>query len=70
MTEISAALDRIREVADRKGGLVELALVAGVPYTTVHSFAKRGWTHKNIRVIEKLSAAADEISARGDEAAA
>lgn len=63
MTEITAAVDRIRRVADRKGGLTLLAQEAGVPYTTVHSFSQRGWTNKNLDVIEKLVAAAERIEA-------
>jgi hypothetical protein len=65
MTEIEAALERIRAVADRRG-LAELARVAGVPYTTVHSFHERGWTNKNLKVVQKLVSAADEIAARAD----
>ena len=68
MTEIELALQRIRTVADRKGGLVKLAQEADVPYTTVHSFSQRNWSHKNLEVIEKLAAAAERIEAR-DEAA-
>ena len=72
MTEIGSAIERIRKVGDRKGGLADLAREADVPYTTVHSFSERGWTHKNLAVIEKLAAAAERIEARGseDEAAA
>jgi precorrin-6B methylase 1 len=68
MTEIEAALQRIRTVADRKGGLAILAREADVPYTTVHSFSERDWSHKNLEVIEKLVAAADRIAARDDDA--
>jgi hypothetical protein len=57
MTEIADTIDNIRAVADDIG-LAELAREAGVPYTTVKSFADRGWTHKNLDVIEKLGAAA------------
>lgn len=64
MTEIEAALQRIRTVADRKGGLADLAREADVPYTTVHSFSERDWQHKNLEVVEKLVAAADRIAAR------
>lgn len=68
MTEIEAALQRIRTVADRKGGLAELAREADVPYTTVHSFSERDWSHKNLEVVEKLVAAADRIAARAEAA--
>lgn len=60
MSEIAQTIGRIRAVADLKG-LAELASEAGVPYSTVHSFAKRGWSHKNLDVLEKLSAAADRM---------
>lgn len=64
MSEIEVALQRIRAVADKRGGLVKLAQEADVPYTTVHSFAQRGWSNKNLEVIEKLAAAAERIEAQ------
>lgn len=64
MTEIEQALERVRVVADRKGGLAKLAQEAGVPYSTVHSFSQRNWSHKNLEVIEKLAAAAERIAAQ------
>jgi precorrin-6B methylase 1 len=67
MTEIAAAVERIRRIGARKGGLAELAREADVPYTTVHSFSERDWSHKNLTVIEKLVAAAERIEARGDD---
>lgn len=69
MTEIETALARVQAVAARKGGLAELAREADVPYTTVHSFSDRNWSHKNLEVIEKLVAAADRIAARDAETA-
>lgn len=68
MSDIATTIDRIRAAASQ-GGLVALAQEAGVPYSTVHSFAKRGWSNKNLDVLEKLSAAADRIAAQGGEAA-
>lgn len=68
MTEIEQAVARIRAVASRKGGLMDLSREAGVPYTTVHSFHQRDWSHKNLEVIEKLTAAADRIAQRGEAA--
>lgn len=70
MTEITAAIERIRRVGDRKGGLADLAREADVPYTTVRSFSGRGWTHKNLAVIEKLAAAAERLEARGGDGTA
>jgi hypothetical protein len=69
MTENSSTLDRIKLVADRVS-LAELAREAGVPYTTVHAFHRRGWKHKNLEVIDKLAAAADRITERDRDAAA
>jgi hypothetical protein len=62
MSEIAAAIAHIRAVADQVG-LVELAREAGVPYTTVRSFAGRKWSHKSVDVIEKLSEAAKRLAA-------
>ena len=61
---IAAGIERIRSVAERKGGLAALAAEAGVPYTTVHSFAQRGFANKNLEVLEKLAEAAERIAAR------
>lgn len=69
MTEIAAAIERIRRVAEAKGGLARIAAEADVPYTTVHSFQQRDWSHKNIEVIEKLAAAAERIEAEAGRAA-
>lgn len=64
MSDIASSLARIRLVADRKGGLAELSRVADVPYSTVHSFAKRDWTNKHLDVLEKLAGAAEVITKR------
>lgn len=61
---VERAVSRIRVVAERKGGLAKLAQEAGVPYTTVHSFSRRGWSHSNLEVIDKLANAADRIAAQ------
>lgn len=63
MTEISTATDSIRQAAEA-AGLPELAREAGVPYTTVRSFAERGWSHKNLETFEKLASAAKRINRR------
>lgn len=60
MTGIAHAIETIRTAAERVG-LADLAREAGVPYTTVKSFADRGWSHKNLEVIEKLAGAADRL---------
>lgn len=64
MTQIASAIDRIRRVAGARGGMARLAQEAEVPYTTVHSFSQRNWSHKNLEVIEKLAAAAERIEAQ------
>jgi hypothetical protein len=61
MSEIAAAIESIKTAAERVG-LANLAREAGVPYTTVKSFADRGWSHKNLDAIEKLATAADRLS--------
>jgi hypothetical protein len=67
MSEISSAIESIRQAAG-KAGLVELAREAGVPYTTVHSFSNRQWSHKNLDVLEKLAGAAQRINDRQESA--
>ena len=66
MTEIATAVERIRRIAERRGGMTLLAREAGVPYTTVHSFSQRDFTNKNLEVVEKLAAAAERIEAADD----
>jgi hypothetical protein len=63
MSEIASTIELIRRAADAHG-LAELAREADVPYTTVHSFAERQWSHKNLEVLEKLSAAAGRLAKR------
>jgi lambda repressor-like predicted transcriptional regulator len=63
MSDIANAIACIRRAADRSS-VAELAREAGVPYTTVHSFADRKWSHKNLEVIQKLEKAAERINAR------
>lgn len=63
MTELQSAVRRIK-IAAKTTGLVGLSKEAGVPYTTVHAYAKRNWSNKNLDVIEALVAAADRIAAR------
>jgi hypothetical protein len=44
--------------------LAHLAHVADVPYTTLRSFAQRGWKYKHGDMLSKLARAADEILAQ------
>lgn len=60
MSEIENVLSEIRLAAEAVG-IPVLAAEAGVPLTTVRSYAERGWTHKNLAVIQSLSAAAKRL---------
>jgi len=60
MSEIENVLNEIRQAAEVVG-IPALAQEAGVPLTTVRSYAERGWTHKNLAVIQSLSAAAKRL---------
>lgn len=68
MTQITETISTIQEAAERVG-LAEFARVADVPYTTVKSFADRGWSHKNFEVLQKLAAAAQKLAPRTSKAA-
>jgi hypothetical protein len=52
-----ARIQRAVELTD----LAHLATKADVPYTTLRSFAARGWKYKHSEMLEKLARAADEI---------
>jgi hypothetical protein len=66
MSPVAQAIVAVRQSADRVG-LGELARVAGVPYTTVKSFADRGWENKNLEVLERLYAAAKALEGEASE---
>lgn len=68
MTQITETINAVREAAERVG-LAEFARVADVPYTTVKSFADRGWSHKNFEVLQKLAEAARKLKTRTDKTA-
>lgn len=75
MTDVATAMDRIRKVAGERGGVKRLADETGLPYTTVHSFARRKpnpGSKKNdaLDVFDRLATAAERIEARGDESEA
>lgn len=61
MSQIATTIDAVRQAAERDG-LPRLALEAGVPYTTVKSFADRGWQNKSLAVFEKLADAAGRLN--------
>ncbi len=61
MSEIALVIANIR-LAAKEVGLPRLAKEAGVPYTTLHSFAARGWSNEYLEAIEKLSAAAKRLA--------
>lgn len=62
MNDIDATINAVRETAKRVG-LPTLAREADVPYTTVQTFAKRDWGHKNLDVLKKLIAASERLAA-------
>lgn len=66
MSQIADTIKAVRLTADRVG-FAKLALEAGVPLTTVRSFAGRNWSHKNLETLEKLAQAAQRLQA--DQAA-
>jgi hypothetical protein len=57
-----ARIQRAVELTD----LAHLAERAHVPYTTLRSFAMRGWKYKHSDMLAKLARAADEILAEQD----
>lgn len=61
MSQVAETIIRVRSTAQRVG-LAEFARAAGVPYTTVKSFADRGWTNKNLEVLTLLDEAAQRLS--------
>jgi len=62
---IDETIKTIRDTAERVG-LTALALEAGVPYTTLQTFAKRGWSHKSLTVLVKLASASDRLTPAND----
>lgn len=69
MSDVSSAIEDIRQAAARCKNLADFAREAGVPYTTVRSFADRHWSHKNLEAFQKLADAAKRINSRPAEAA-
>lgn len=61
MTEITALITRIRNVAD-EDGLPALSQRSGVPYTTLMDWQRAGWRPKAIRTLEKIAAATDKAA--------
>lgn len=58
-----ARIQRAVELTD----LAHLATRADIPYTTLRSFAKRGWKYKHGEMLRKLSRAAEEILAERED---
>lgn len=61
MTDFSTTLERLRAISSIRGGKSELHRKSGVPMSTIQSFAKRDWTHKNIETIVRLAEAVEKI---------
>lgn len=62
MSDISDNVNLIKQAANQFG-LPKLAERAGVAYTTLKSFANRGWTSKNLQVVQQLHVAAEAMFA-------
>lgn len=62
MSQIADTIETVR-LAAKRVGFATLALEAGVPLTTVRSFAGRNWRHKNLETLEKLVEAAKRLQA-------
>lgn len=60
MISVSERLARVGRVADRVG-VTRLAREAGVPLSTVRSYADRGWTQNGLPICDKLIAAAERL---------
>lgn len=65
MTCIDSTISAVAATAKRVG-LGVLAAEAGVPYTTVKSFADRKWSHKSLSVIKALAEASERLDAAND----
>lgn len=61
MTQVNDIIDNVRRAAETHG-LAALAREADVPYTTVKSFADRGWSNKNLQVIDALARASNRLA--------
>lgn len=61
MSSIERAIALVRDVGETPGGLTALAQESGVPYTTIHSFYRRGWQNKNLDNLIALERAARHI---------
>lgn len=53
-------MERVGRVADRVG-VRTLAREAGLPLSTVRSYAARGWRHKYLPACDKLIEAAERL---------
>lgn len=61
MTQVNDIINNVRRAAETHG-LAALAREADVPYTTVKSFADRGWSNKNLQVIDALARASNRLA--------
>ena len=61
MTQVNDIINNVRRAAETHG-LAALAREADVPYTTVKSFSDRGWSNKNLQVIDALARASDRLA--------
>ena len=61
MTQVNDIINNVRRAAETHG-LAALAREADVPYTTVKSFSDRGWSNKNLQVIDALARASNRLA--------
>ncbi len=61
MDTIDNAILNVRKAAEAQG-LAALAREADVPYTSLKSFADRGWTNKHLALLQRLDAAAHRLT--------
>lgn len=60
MQTVVERMARVGQMAERVG-IRALALAAGLPYSTVRSYADRGWGQKYLPVCDALIAAAERL---------
>lgn len=66
MDPIERLILNVRKAAETHG-LAAFARAADVPYTSLKSFADRGWTNKHLLMLQRLDAAAHRLTS-GDAA--
>jgi hypothetical protein len=60
MQTVAERMARVGRIAERVG-VYRLAQEAGLPLSTVRSYAARGWTQSYLPICDKLIAAAERL---------